>query len=375
MKISVIGPTYPFRGGISHYTTLLVKTLRQKYNLQFLSFKRQYPGFLYPGRSQIDRSRKVLRTDSKPVFDPFDPFSWLVMVGKIKQFKPHLLVINWVTSFFALQFGLIIYFIKKLTNAKILIICHNVKQHESTPGEHILCKMVFKNTDYFIVHSSEDESNLKKLVPQGVIKKTYHPTYNFFAFNRLENKVAKEKLGILGNLILYFGFVREYKGLKYLIDALPIVLKNVDTHLLIVGEFWEDKEKYLEQIQNLGVSKNVTIIDRYVPNEEVGLYFSACDMVVLPYISATQSGIIQIAYGFTKPVITTNVGGLPEVVENEKTGFIVPPRDSKALAEAIISFYKERREKDFANSIVEEKEKFSWDRMCKVIESFCSCDC
>ena len=370
MKICVIGPTYPFRGGIAHYTTLLVKNLRKKHDVVFFSFKRQYPQFLFPGRTQIDNSKVIIKVEAKPIFDSMNPYSWLAMFYKVKKLRPELLIFNWVSFFFAIQFAIIAFLTRKFTRTKVLMICHNVKQHEARPGEKVPTKLAFKNADYFIVHSVEDSNNLKQLVPNALVKKTFHPTYNFFKFENIEKSEAQNKLCVSGNVILYFGFVREYKGLMYLIWALPMVLEKVDVHLLVVGEFWEDKRKYLEQIKNLKIGENITIVDRYIPNEEVGLYFSAADTVVLPYISATQSGIAQIAFGLNKPVITTNVGGIPEVVEDGKTGFIVPPQNSKALADAIIHFYENKNEEEFVNNIIKEREKFSWDRMVEVIESF-----
>jgi len=370
MKICVIGPTYPFRGGIAHYTTLLVRNLRKKHDVVFFSFKRQYPQFLFPGRTQIDNSKVIIKVEAKPIFDSMNPYSWLAMFYKVKKLRPELLIFNWVSFFFAIQFAIIAFLTRKFTRTKVLMICHNVKQHEAGPGEKVPTKLAFKNADYFIVHSVEDCNNLKQLVPNALVKKAFHPTYNFFKFGNIEKSEAQNKLCVSGNMILYFGFVREYKGLMYLIWALPMVLEKVDVHLLVVGEFWEDKRKYLEQIKNLKIGENITIVDRYIPNEEVGLYFSAADTVVLPYISATQSGIAQIAFGLNKPVITTNVGGIPEVVENGKTGFIVPPQNSKALADAIINFYENKKEEEFVNNIIKEREKFSWDRMVEVIESF-----
>ena len=182
--------------------------------------------------------------------------------------------------------------------------------------------------------------------------------------------MAKRSLGLDGPVILFFGFVRKYKGLEYLIRAMPEVLRSVQVNLLIVGEFWEDKEPYLKTIEELGLQGNIEIVDRYVPNEEVGLYFSAADVVVLPYIDATQSAIVSLAYAFDKPVITTAVGGLPEVVSDGETGFIVPPKDSEALAAAIVRYFREDCASRFAANVKVQKNALSWEALVRLIEDF-----
>ena len=170
-------------------------------------------------------------------------------------------------------------------------------------------------------------------------------------------------------MLLFFGFVREYKGLMYLIEALPAIRKRLpDAKLLVVGDFFDDKQKYLRRIEELGVASMVVIYDGYIPDREVGTYFSAADLVVLPYESATQSGIVQIAYAFGKPVVVTSVGGLPEVVEDGRTGFVVPPKNAGALAEAVVRYFEQDKEREFSAAIKKEQDRFSWKRMVDAIE-------
>jgi glycosyltransferase involved in cell wall biosynthesis len=227
-----------------------------------------------------------------------------------------------------------------------------------------------KKGDYFIVHSGEDFENLKRIIPEANVKQSFHPTYKVFHSGSITKEKARKQIGINGNTILFFGFVRPYKGLDYLIKAMPIITKHIDVNLLIVGEFWKGDEEYREEIKDLGVRENIKIINKYVPNEEVGLYFAASDVVVLPYVTATGSGIVQAAFGCNKPVISTNVGCLPQVIDDKRTGYLVPARDSEAIANAVVSFYKEGKEEEFVSNIIKEKEKFSWDRMVETIESF-----
>lgn len=368
MKIWVLGPTYPFRGGIAHYTTLLVKSLREKYQVKFISFKHQYPSFLFPGKNQLDISKIPLKIKNEPIFNPYNPMTWFYIVTRAKKSIPDMFIFNWITPFFALQFLIIIYLLKQFTKIKILMICHNVKTHERMLGENILTKLTFGKVDYFIVHSKKGLKALKEIKPNAYIKKHPLPIYDFFKYKNISKDEAQKKINVSGKVILYFGFVRKYKGLIYLIQAMPLVLKEYDVNLLIVGEFWENKENYLKEIKKLNIIKKVQIIDKYIPNEDVNLYFSSADVVVLPYISATQSAIIQIAYGFDKPVISTKVGGIPEVVKNGIAGFVVPPENPKALARAIISFYKDNKGKEFIKNIKKEKKKFEWNKLVNAIE-------
>jgi glycosyltransferase involved in cell wall biosynthesis len=179
---------------------------------------------------------------------------------------------------------------------------------------------------------------------------------------------AKAKLGLECNLILFFGFVRQYKGVVYLLQAMPKVLRRVDVHLLIVGEFWDNIAPYTELILELGIHHAVTVVDRYIPNEELGLYFSAADVVVLPYVDATQSAVVPLAYAFERPVITTRVGGLPDVVFDGETGILVPPGDSEALAQAIVRFFLSEPNGEWADAIVRYQYEFSWERLVETVE-------
>jgi glycosyltransferase involved in cell wall biosynthesis len=218
------------------------------------------------------------------------------------------------------------------------------------------------------VHSEEDKNNLLAMFPRAKVQKAFHPTYEVFDLGNSNANHVRKRLGIDGNMVLFFGFIRPYKGLKYLILALPEVLSQVKVTVLVVGEFWKDKDEYLHMIKGLGLENNIVIVDQYVPNEEVQDYFSAADLVVQPYVSATGSGIVQTAFGFNKPVIATEVGVLPEIIEDGKTGYLVPPEDPKELARAIVTFFVERKSEKFSKNIEKAKYRFSWDTMVDCIE-------
>ena len=370
MRIILIGPTYPFRGGISHYTTLLFRCLKKRHETTFISFSRQYPQFLFPGKTDIDPSEEQIREEGLlPLIDSMNPFTWVNAALKIVRDRADLVILPWWVSFWAPQFWIISTLVNHFSKTKILYICHNLVEHESKWVDKILTRFVLKTGDFFIVHSAEDQQNLLSMIPGAEVRTTFHPTYEVFNFGPSDPDVVRKKHDLQGNVILFFGFVREYKGLRYLIEALPQVLSKIEVTLLVVGEFWGDKDKYLRLIKDKDVESAVVVVDKYVPNEEIRSYFSAADLVVQPYISATGSGVIQTAFGFDKPVIATKVGSLPEVIEDGKTGYLVPPRDPDELAQAILRFFREQKSEEFINNIKKEQHRFSWETMVAVIES------
>jgi len=235
-----------------------------------------------------------------------------------------------------------------------------------------LAKLTLRQGHYFIVHSEKDLGDLRMLLPQANIQKVALPSNTALAQGRMAKAEAKAKLGLECNVILFFGFVRQYKGVAYLLQAMPEVLRRIDVHLLVVGEFWDSIAPYTELIHKLGIHHAVTVVDRYVPNEELGLYFSAADVVVLPYVDATQSAVIPLAYAFKRPVITTRVGGLPDVVFDGESGILVPPGDSEALAQAIVRFFLSEPDREWTDAIARYQYKFSWERLVEVVESFVS---
>jgi glycosyltransferase involved in cell wall biosynthesis len=371
MRIALIGPTYPFRGGISHYTTLLYTHLKVRHHVLFVSFKRQYPRFLFPGRTDRDPSGEKISGDHVlRLIDSVNPFTWVRAACGIIRFKAELVILPWWVSFWSLQFWTIATLVSNVSAAKILYLCHNVVAHESGRFDRVLSKTVLRTGDFFVVHSEEDRERLLRMFPDAMVKRSPHPTYKVFNFRTFAPEPIREKFGLKGNVILFFGFVREYKGLRYLIEAMPQVLLEVNVTLLVVGEFWKDKDQYLRLIKERNLESTVVVVDRYVPNEAVGSYFSAADLVVQPYLSATGSGVIQTAFGFNKPVVATQVGSLSEMVTDGKTGFLAPPRDPNGLAKAIVRFFREDKAEAFSKNIQMEQHRFSWERMVETIEGF-----
>jgi len=370
MRICVIGPAYPLRGGIAHHTTFLAHALAKRHSVTLIAFTRLYPALFFPGTTEFDTSRRRFSADSEPIFDPMNPCSWLRTARRIRALSPDLIIVQWWSPIFAIPVGSMIRLAKRHDHPTILFICHNVKPHERLPGEGLLPRFAFAAADLFIVHSDEDLRHLVTIRSDARIQKLFLPINDGFA-PPIAKEQARDQLGLTTPTILFFGLIRRYKGLAYLLRAMPSVLKAVDCTLLIVGEFYEGREECMGLIRSLDLTAKVRLVDRYVANEEVALYFSAADLVVLPYVSATQSAVVPIAYSFERPVVTTRVGGLPEVVIDGRTGFLVEPADPAALAEAIVRYYREGQQAVFAEGIRRERERLSWERFIEAIEAFC----
>jgi glycosyltransferase involved in cell wall biosynthesis len=372
-KIAVLGLSYPFRGGISHYSTLLVRELRKKYTVTFITLKRQYPALFFPGKTQYDSSAAKLAETNHPILDSVNPLTWIKTLLLLKRENVDLLIVQWWNPFFSPAFGTIANLLPLVARTRVCFLCHNVLPHETSILDRVLAKYAFLRTRYFVVHSDSDREALLSLRPGTHVKKNCHPTYSIFGnLVRYDKQEAKSQLKIPPHkrVILFFGMIRPYKGLKTLLYAMPDVVRQVDCVLMIVGEFYEPKEEYFSRIRELGLESHVVVVDQYIKNEEVPLYFGASDVVVLPYAQASQSGIVQIAFGLNRPVIATNVGGLPEAVEDGKTGFVVDPESPDQLAAAILKFYQGNYEAKFAERISATADTFSWDAEVGNIESF-----
>ncbi|GAC1385801.1 MAG: glycosyltransferase [Herpetosiphon sp.] len=376
MKFVVIGPTYPFRGGIAHYTTLLVKHLRAAgHTARLYSFTRQYPRWLFPGTTDQDPSQSPIRVDCEYLLDPINPLSWWRLCRKVRAEAPDVVVLQWWVPYWTPSLTVVGRWIKRHTRSRIVFICHNVTPHEGGGViDRRLASTVLAQGDGFVVHSEQDRHRLHALLPQAFIVKAQLPTFAGVAEpSPFSNPSAlRQQLGIPVDrpTILFFGFVRPYKGLEYVIQALPLVLAHMPIHLLVVGEFWTSTEFYRRYAAEFGVEDAMTLVNRYIPNEELSQYFDLADVVVLPYVSATQSGVVQLAFSCGKPVITTRVGGLHEVVEDGVNGLVVPPQDETALANAIVHFYRDGMAERLAPGVqhTAQDRTFSWQFLVTCIE-------
>jgi glycosyltransferase involved in cell wall biosynthesis len=390
-EIFLLGPSFPFRGGISHYNTLLLNHLQKTHRVMLYTYKKQYFQWLFPGKDDKDNSEDKIKPDDARPFDnnnglhikrelhPLNIMSW-IKAGK-EAGKYPLILLPWWVTFWAPYYFLFLKSAKKSSsnnngnnnknNSKIIFVCHNVEEHEKNCIgwlKRIVTRNILGKAHGFILHSRGEENQLSQLLKDKMKPSVVAPIpiYEVFNKNRYTPITSKEILGIPSQqrVILFFGFVRKYKGLDYLLKALPIV-KTFDPNilLLIVGEVWGRKknyDRYIRSIKNLGIEENIRFINRYVPNEEVELYFKASDIAVLPYINGSGSAILQVAYGMDRPVIATGIGAFEDVVEHGKTGFIVPPADEKGLAEAVIEMYRSDSIPRMENEIRQYKKKFEW---------------
>ena len=372
-SVAVIGLTYPFRGGIAHYSSLFVRAMRKRHNVRFLTLCRQYPKLLFPGVSQYDYSDKTLAEDGEAIIDSLNPLSWLRTARMLKRMQPSLIVFQWWHPYFSFAFGSIVRLLDRSLQDRVCFLCHNVLPHEPNILQSVLTKYAFGKARYFIVHSSQDRKDLETLKPDAIVRQGYHPTYSEFgSLSSVSRSEAREKLGLRqdANVVLFFGLVRKYKGLQHLIEAMNLLPDHLDCHLVVAGEFYDDKEPYLGSIEKLGLTEKIDVVDAYIPNEQVSLYFRAANVVALPYISATQSGIVQIAFGMGTPVITTNVGGLPEVVDDGKTGYLVDAGSPDQLADAIVRYFERDMESEFRTAIMGQTERFDWNHEIALVEEF-----
>ncbi|MGA9292026.1 MAG: glycosyltransferase [Ignavibacteriaceae bacterium] len=362
MKITILSTAFPLRGGIAHFVGLLFNELRKDHETDIITFKRQYPSIFFPGKSQIESGDTVEKIPTSVLVDSINPLNWIKVGLKIKKESPDLLIYKYWMPFFAPCFGTISRIAKKNKKTKILVICDNVIPHESKPGDRTLTKYFFGAADFFVVLSKKVQQDLLNLMPGAKNKFLSHPVYSVFG-DSVEKSTAKKHLNIYEeNTILFFGFIRDYKGLDNLLESVALLKDKINLKLIVAGEFYSNEDKYKKLIEKLGIKDELFLLTDFIPTSEVKYYFSACDAVILPYKDATQSGIVQIAMNFRKPVIATNVGGLAEVIKDSKTGFIIEKENPRILAETILKFYAEKKEEEFVVNIENELEKYSWKK-------------
>ncbi len=368
MNITIIGTAFPLRGGIAHYNALLARALRTRHQVQTITFSRQYPSLLFPGTSQEEAPGAEGTAPAPQLIDSINPFNWVRVGNLIRRQAPDLLLFKYWLPFFGPCFGTIVRRVRRNGRTKIICICDNVLPHERRPGDALFTRYAFGGVDAFIVQSDAVEQELNEFRKGTLYRKTPHPLYTIFG-DPIDRDEARRSLGLTApRVLLFFGYVRRYKGLDVLLDALARIPAAMRIQLVVAGEFYDPERGYREQIQALQIQDRVILHAEYLGNQDVPRYFSAADAVVLPYRSATQSGIAQIAYQFGTPVIATDVGGLHEVVLDDYTGLIVPPENPAALADAILRFYRSGKEPAYRNNVQKERQKYSWDNLVRTIE-------
>ena len=372
MKIVLIGPAYPIRGGNALFVAHLNESLAATNNVQVISYSRLYPGFLFPGIRQTDISTVAIKKHpATHIIDCLNPFTWWKAARLAASMHPDILVFTWWNPFFGIIVRTIAASFKRRTKKPVVIIAENVISHEGRWIDVFLTKIALQTADRFLVLSKVVEEGIRKLYPRIKVFRSSLPIYDCYQTPvQLTQQQAQQQLGLDDkSVLLFFGYIRQYKGLMNIIEALPLIRKQItNAHLLVVGEFYDNPQPYLDAIKNLGLDNTITIINEYVANEAVHLYFTAANLAVLPYNEATQSGILSIAYGFAKPVVVTDVGGLAELVDDGKTGFIVPPHDVPKLADTVIRYFKENHESGFSHNIEAKRQENGFSNIRNVFD-------
>lgn len=368
-KIIIIGPAHPLRGGLATFNQRLAKEFISKsYDCSIFSFSLQYPSFLFPGKTQYSNEPAPEEIKIFPVINSINPFNWIKIGNRIKKQKPDIILVRYWLPFMGPALGTILRRVRKNKHTKIVCLADNIIPHEKRFGDKPFTKYFLKSCDAFITMSEKVMSDLKTFQKEKPVKLVQHPLYDSFG-EIISTEEAREKLKIKNEelIILFFGFIRNYKGLDLLLKAMADErIKKSGIILLIAGEFYEDKKPYIDLIEKLGIKEQLILKTDFIPDSEVKYYFCAADAVIQPYRNATQSGVTPLAYYFEKPMIVTNVGGLPNLVPDGKAGIVAEP-DSDSIANAILKFYS-MDANSFIPHLQDIKKKLSWDNLVKAIE-------
>ncbi len=368
-KIIIIGPAFPYRGGIANFNnSLAVEYKSQGADVKIYSFSLQYPSFLFPGKTQYEEGEGPKDIEIIPIVNSINPFNWFKVASRIKKENPDYVIIRYWLPFMAPCLGSIAKLIRKTT--KIFAITDNVIPHEKRIGDSLLTKYFVKSSDAFLTLSSSVLDDLKQFTDTKEKIFIPHPIYDSFG-DILEKSTAKEKLGleVNGKYLLFFGFVRKYKGLDIMLEVMADKrIHDLGVKLIVAGEFYDNKEEYIAQINSLNILDYVILRTDFILEDQVKDYFCASDMITQTYRTATQSGVTQIAYHFEKPMLVTNVGGLAEIVPHNKVGYVCDI-DTKQIADYIVEFYTENKEEEFSDNTKEEKKRFTWKVLVEGIDN------
>ena len=339
MRVGLLGPLAPWRGGLAQYLALLGEALTPRAEVRGITFTRQYPDFLFPGQSQLDPAAPAPGFPVESMLDSIGPASWRRVARRLEEFAPGAVILKWWMPFFAPSFASSVGPLRR-RGTRVVLVCDNLVPHERRPMDGALTRWMLRNSDGYLVMSDSVERDLEALKPGALRRRVLHPLYAQFDQGRWTRETARRSLGLDGEVVLFFGFIRRYKGLDTLLGAWPRVRERRPATLVVAGEPYEDAEEIRRLAAEAGGPPSVRLLDRYAGDGEVEALFKAADVVVLPYRSATQSGVTHVAYALGVPVITTDVGGLAETVLPGRTGLVVPPENPAALADAIVEYFE-----------------------------------
>ncbi len=369
MKVIILGSAHPLRGGLASYNERLAREfIRQGHSVQIYTFSLQYPEFLFPGTSQYSDQPAPDDLYIHVKVNSVNPFNWFKVGKELAKLNADLMLVKFWLPFMGPCLGKISRIVKKNGKTKVISILDNIIPHEKRFGDFFLAKYFANSVDGFIAMSESVLEDLKKFDTVKPRAFSPHPLFDNFG-EAITKTEAYEKLGLAINEehILFFGFIRDYKGLDLLLHAMADErVRNLNMKLIVAGEFYTDAKPYAEMIQQLGIRDKLILKTDFIPDNEVRNYFCAADMVVQPYKHATQSGVTQICYHFDRPMLVTNVGGLPEIVPHGKVGYVVEPNPT-AIADALVDFYANHLEFKMRDNIKLEKKKYAWSEMLKKI--------
>ena len=368
--ITFVGPMHPYRGGIAQFGETLYRGLGARAHTTYaVTFSRQYPGLFFPGKTQLETEPVENPVPARRLIDSVNPWTWRRAADAIAAQNPDAVVFQFWMPFFGPAFGFMARRLRR-RGVKIFAVVHNAVPHERRPGDRLLAKYFLSQCHGCIVLSEAVENDLRGLGITVPVERVVHPVYDIFG-EAVDQSQARQQFGLPpeAKVGLFFGFIRKYKGLMVLLQALNTVRDALpDFRLLVAGEFYDDDKPYRDYVAERGLDDIVHFHDRYIAGAEVAAYFSAADVVIQPYLTATQSGVAQVAFHFNKPCIVSAVGGLPEIIPHEQAGLIVPPNDAPALAREIIRFYETNLGPGLTGGVQRLKAKYSWDTVYDIIE-------
>lgn len=365
MKITIIGTAHPYRGGLAAFNERLANEfIVQGHEVEIYTFTLQYPSFLFPGTTQYSDEPAPANLKIKRKINSVNPLNWLFTGWKIRRTKPDVAIVPFWLPFMAPCLGTIARIIRGNKKTKLVSIVHNMLPHEAHLSDKILSRYFVHSVDKFVTLSKSVFADIDLFDKNGTKEKIFspHPLYDHFG-EKISRGEALAQLGLnpAERYMLFFGFIRHYKGLDLLMDAFSDErFKKLNVKLIVAGEFYSNENFYFNLEKKTGLEGKIIWANSFIPDSEVRRYFCAADIVVQPYKTATQSGVTQIAYHFEKPMLVTNVGGLPEIVPDGKVGYAVEPME-RAIADALVDFFENGR--NFDENIKAEKEKYSWGKM------------
>ncbi len=364
-KIILLGTAHPFRGGLASYNErLALEFIKEGHDVEIFTFTVQYPNFLFPGKSQFSEEPAPKNLIIKRKVNSVNPFNWLKVGNEIKRLKPDILIFKFWLPFMGPCFGTIARRVKKNRHTKIITVLDNVIPHEHRFGDKMFTRYFLKPIDAFISMSKSVADDLNLFDQKKPRDFNPHPLFDNFG-EAISKEKAKEILGLDPNsrYILFFGIIRDYKGLDLLLEAFEkLPSRNKNVKLLVAGEYYSNEEKYKQLIADLKIENDVKVVNEFIKDSEVVRYFCAADIVAQPYKNATQSGVTQIGYHFETPMLVTNVGGLPEMIPDGKVGYVVEPNPD-SISKALEDFFNTDKETLFRENLKVEKQKYLWDKL------------